>query len=68
MAMSDFDTRSHARLVGNVLIALGAFAFAIALADLIPDRIFALPAHYFGNGGAAIIGVLLLVTGLLMRK
>ena len=68
MAMSNFDTRSHARLVGNVLVALGASAFAIALADFIPDRIFALPAHFFGSGGAAIVGLLLLVTGLLMRK
>jgi len=67
-AMEEFDVRGHARLVGNVLIGLAIFAFGIALADLIPDEIFALPPHYFGNGGAVAIGVLFLVSGVWLRK
>ena len=66
--MDEFDVRGHSRLVGNVLIAFAIFAFGIVLADLIPDEIFALPPHYFGNGGAALIGVLFLAGGLWLRK
>jgi hypothetical protein len=66
--MEEFDVRGHARLVGNVFIALAVLAFGLALADLIPDDIFALPPHYFGNGGAVAIGLLLLVGGLWMRR
>jgi hypothetical protein len=66
--MEEFDVRGHARLVGNVLIGLAIFAFGIALADLIPDEIFALPPHYFGNGGAVAIGLLFLVSGVWLRK
>jgi hypothetical protein len=67
-AMEEFDVREHARLVGNVLLGLAIFAFGIALADLIPDEIFALPPHYFGNGGAVLIGVVFLLSGLWLRK
>jgi hypothetical protein len=66
--MEEFDVRGHERLVGNVLIGLAIFAFGIALADWIPDEIFALPPHYFGNGGAVAIGLLFLVSGLWLRK
>ncbi len=66
--MADFDPDSHAQLIGNVLKAMGALAFAIALAGLIPHAIFPLPPHFFGNGGVAAIGVLLLVSGFLMKK
>jgi hypothetical protein len=51
-----------------VLIALAIFAFGLVLADLIPDDIFALPPHYFGNGGAVAIGLVLLVSGIWLRK
>ena len=60
--------RAHARLIGNVLIALAAVAFAIALAGLLPDDIFQLRPHFFGNEGAALVGVVFLVGGLLLRK
>ena len=66
--MDEFDEREHARSVGNALIALAIFAFALVLADLIPDDIFALPPHYFGNGGAVAIGLVLLVSGIWLRK
>lgn len=66
--MENFDLREHARLVGSVFIALAVLAFGLALVGLIPDDIFALPPHYFGNGGAVAIGVLFLVSGLWMRK
>jgi hypothetical protein len=66
--MDEFDERGHSRLIGNVLIALGIFALGIALAGLLPDEIFALRPHYFGDGGAAAIGVVFLVAGLLLRK
>jgi len=66
--MDEFDEREHARSVGNVLIALAIFAFGLVLADLIPDDIFALPPHYFGNGGAVAIGLVLLVSGIWLRK
>lgn len=66
--MDEFDEREHARSVGNVLIALAIFAFGLVLADLIPDDIFALPPHYFGNGGALAIGLVLLVSGIWLRK
>jgi hypothetical protein len=66
--MDEFDEREHARSVGNVLIALAVFAFGLVLADLIPDDIFALPPHYFGNGGAVAIGLVLLGSGIWLRK
>jgi hypothetical protein len=66
--MDDFDVRGHARLVGNVLIALAVFAFGIALAGLLPDKIFQLRPHFFGNEGAAFVGLVFLVAGLLLRK
>ena len=66
--MDDFDVRGHARLIGNVLIALALFAFGIALAGLLPDDIFQLRPHFFGNEGAALVGVAFLVAGLLLRK
>ena len=66
--MDEFDVRAHARLIGNVLIALAAVAFAIALAGLLPDDIFQLRPHFFGNEGAALVGVVFLVGGLLLRK
>jgi hypothetical protein len=66
--VDEFDDRGHSRLVGNVLIGLAVFAFGIALADFIPDEIFALPPHYFGNGGAVAIGLLFLVSGIWLRR
>lgn len=66
--MEEFDLREHRRLVGNVFIVLAVLAFGLALVGLIPDHIFALPPHYFGNGGAVAIGVLLLFSGLWMRR
>lgn len=66
--MDEFDVRGHARLVGNVLLVFALFAFGIELADLIPDEIFALPPHYFGNGGAVALGVLFLAAGVFLRK
>ena len=66
--MDDFDVRGHSRLIGNVLIALGLCALGIALAGLLPDEIFALRPHYFGDGGAALVGFVFLVAGLLLRK
>jgi len=55
--MDEFDERGHSRLIGNVLIALGIFALGIALAGFLPDEIFALRPHYFGDSGAAAIGI-----------
>lgn len=66
--MNDFDVRGHARLVGNVLIALAVVAFAVALAGLLPSDIFQLRPHFFGNEGAALVGVAFLISGLLLRK
>ena len=66
--MDDFDVRGHSRLVGNVLIALGLFALGIALAGLLPDEIFALRPHYFGDGGAALVGLVFLVGGFYLRR
>ena len=66
--MDDFEVRGHARLVGNALIALAVVAFAIALAGLLPDDVFQLRPHFFGNEGAALVGVVFLVSGLLLRK
>jgi len=37
------------------------------VADLLPDEIWALPPHYFGRGGAALVGLLFLVAGLWLR-
>jgi hypothetical protein len=66
--MDEFDVRGHARLVGNVLIAVALIAFGIALAGLLPEEIFKLRPHFFGNEGAAYVGVVFLVTGLLLRR
>jgi uncharacterized membrane protein len=51
-----------------VLIALGFFAFAIALAGALPDEILALPPHFFGDAGAVVVGLLLLVGGFWLRR
>jgi len=66
--MDEFDARGHARLIGNVLIALAVVAFAIALAGLLPADVFQLRPHFFGNEGAALVGVAFLLSGLLLRK
>ncbi len=66
--MDDFDVRGHARLVGNVLVALALVAFAVALAGLLPDDVFRLRPHFFGNEGAALAGLAFLVSGLLLRR
>lgn len=66
--MDDFDGRGHARLVGNVLIVLGFFSFGLVLLDFIPDDIFALPPHFFGNEGAAMVGLMMLVAGFFLRR
>jgi hypothetical protein len=66
--MDDFDVRGHARLVGNVLIALAVIAFGIALAGILPEDVFQLRPHFFGSGGAALVGVAFLVSGLLLRR
>jgi hypothetical protein len=66
--MDDFDVRGHSRLIGNVLIALGLCALGIALAGLLPDEIFALRPHYFGDGGAVLVGVVFLLGGFWLRK
>ena len=67
-AMDEFDERGHSRLIGNVLIALGIFALGIALAGFLPDEIFALRPHYFGDSGAAVIGIVFLLGGFWLRK
>jgi hypothetical protein len=66
--MDDFDERGHARLIANVLIALAIVAFGIALAGMLPADVFQLRPHFFGNEGAALVGVVFLVSGLLLRK
>ena len=66
--MDDFDERGHARLIANVLIALAVVAFGIALAGLLPSDVFQLRPHFFGNEGAALVGLAFLVSGLLLRK
>jgi hypothetical protein len=66
--VDEFDVREHARLIGNVLIALAAVAFAIALAGLLPDDVFQLRPHFFGNEGAALVGLICLAGGLWLRK
>lgn len=66
--MADFDPDAHSCLVGNVLISMGAFAGMIALADFVPDKILSIPPHFLGTGGTAVIGLLLIVAGLRMRK
>ena len=66
--VDEFDVRGHARLIGNVLIALALLAFAIALAGLLPDEMFQLPTHFFGNGGAALVGLACFAAGLWLRK
>ena len=67
MTMDEFDTRQHARLVGNALLGMAVFAFGLEVADLLPDEIWALPPHYFGRGGAALVGLLFLAAGLWLR-
>ncbi|MFM8231532.1 MAG: hypothetical protein ACKOAL_09940 [Chthoniobacterales bacterium] len=67
-SVEEFDARGHAQLVGNVFIALAVVAFAIALAGLLPDDVFQLRPHFFGNEGAALVGLVFLVSGLLLRK
>jgi len=66
--VDEFDVQAHARLVGNVLIAFALFAFGIALAGWLPDENFALPPHFFGDGGALLVGLIFLVGGLLLRR
>jgi hypothetical protein len=66
--MDEFDVRGHARLIGNVLIVLGFFAFGLVLADFIPDEIFALPPHFFGNDGVVMVGLTMLVAGFYLRR
>lgn len=66
--MDEFDVRGHARLVGNVLIAVALIAFGIALVGLLPNEIFKLRPHFFGNEGAAFVGVVFLVAGILLRR
>ena len=66
--MDEFDVRGHGRLIWNVLIVLGFFAFGLVLVDFIPDEIFALPPHFFGNDGALAVGVMMLVAGLYLRR
>jgi hypothetical protein len=66
--MEEFDVRGHARLIGNVLIGFALLAFVVALAGLLPDEMFQLPPHFFGNGGAALVGLVFLAAGLLLRK
>lgn len=66
--MDDFDARGHARLVGNVLLALAVLAFAIAAAGLLPEEIFSLPPHFFGSGGAAVVGLALGAAGFWLRR
>jgi hypothetical protein len=66
--MDDFDVRGHSRLVGNVLIALGLCGFGMALAGWLPDDVFALRPHFFGNEGAAVIGLVFVVAGFLLRR
>ena len=66
--MDEFDERGHSRLIGNVLIALAVVAFGIALAGLLPEDVFQLRPHFFGNEGAALVGLAFLVSGLLLRK
>lgn len=60
--------RGHARLIGNVLLAIALLAFLVALAGLLPEKIFRLPPHYFGNGGAALVGLICVAVGLWVRK
>lgn len=66
--MDEFDVRGHARLIGNVLLAMAVLAFLVALAGLLPDEIFQLPPHFFGNGGAVLVGLVCLFVGLWLRK
>ena len=66
--MDEFDVRGHARLIGNVLLAMALLAFLVALAGLLPAEIFQLRPHFFGNGGAALVGLICLVGGLWLRK
>jgi hypothetical protein len=66
--MDEFDVRGHARLIGNVLIGLALLALGIALAGLLPAEVFQLPPHFFGNGGAALVGLVCLAVGLWLRK
>lgn len=66
--MDEFDVREHARLIGNVLIVLAFLAFGLVLVDFIPDRIFALPPHFFGNDGAITVGLVMLVAGFYLRR
>ena len=54
--------------VPHTLIALAVVAFGIALARLLPADVFQLRPHFFGNEGAALVGVAFLVSGLLLRK
>jgi hypothetical protein len=68
VGVDEFDVRGHARLVGNVLITLGLLALGVALAGWLPDEIFALRPHYFGDGGAAAVGVVFLLSGFLLRR
>ncbi len=66
--MEEFDARGHARLVGNVLMVLALVAFGLTLAGLLPDDVFKLRPHFFGNEGAALVGLLFLVSGLWLRR
>ena len=43
-------------------------AFVIALAGLLPEHIFQIPPHFFGTGGAALVGLVCLAVGLWLRK
>jgi hypothetical protein len=66
--MAEFDEQSHARLVGNALIALAVVAFGIEVAGFLPDEAIDLPPHFFGPGGAALAGLVFLGGGVWLRR
>jgi len=43
-------------------------ATGLVLLDFIPDDIFALPPHFFGNEGALTVGLMMLVAGFFLRR
>ncbi|MDA0293403.1 MAG: hypothetical protein O3A75_01720 [Verrucomicrobia bacterium] len=66
--MDKFDEQGHARLVGGSLIILGILAFGLILADFLPDDVFTLPPHFFGQEGLVVVGTLMLAVGFYLRR
>ena len=50
------------------MIILGILAFGLILADFLPDDVFTLPPHFFGQEGLVVVGTLMLAVGFYLRR